>query len=162
MTGMILALGLALLAVRQRAAVLGVVAVQAAVLAGVAAADGLLPEATAVLALNAGGLPWLLWRLPPVPTRRPRLNQPAALAVGAALAVLATYQSLSLAAMLLGMLAAAVSRDRVTQVAGLLAMQTGIGFAALSLGDAERFAGIVPVIPGLAYVALVASAWRRP
>ena len=162
MSGAILGLGLALLAMRQRAAVLLVVAVQAAVLAGVAAGDGLLTEGAAILVLNACGLPWLLWRLPLVPARRPRLSQPMALAVATALAALAAYESLPLAVMLLGMLTAAVSRDRVTQVAGLLAMQTGIALAALGSGDAERIAGIVPVIPGLAYAALVASAWRRP
>lgn|GEM_PF-6754805 len=162
MSGLVLTLGLALLAMRQRAAVLAVVAAQAAVLSGIAASDGLFPEAGAILLLNACGLPWLLWRRPPVPARRPRLGQPATLAVAAGLAVLAMYESPPLAVMLLGMLAAAVSRDRVTQVAGLLAMQTGIALAALGLNEAERIAGIVPVIPALASAALAVSEWRRP
>lgn len=162
MSGLVLTLGLALLAMRQRAAVLAVVAAQAAVLSGIAAGAGLFPEAGAILLLNVCGLPWLLRRRPPVPARGPRLRQSAALIVGAGLAALAMYESLPLAVMLLGMLAAAVSRDRVTQVAGLLAMQTGIGLAALGLNEAERIAGIVPVIPALAYAALAASAWRHP
>ena len=162
---MILALSLALLVSGRTATVLALVAAQGAALSIMAAEQGFYPEMGLIVLVNAVGLPWLLFGLMPATLRRPRIALPLRLVAAAGLTMLAAPVSVPLAVMLLGILLAATSRDRVIQVVGLLAMQNGIALAglgqgALASGDFQRFASILPVIPALAGAALWSSRGR--
>ena len=162
---MILALSLALLVSGRTATVLALVAAQGAALSIMAGEQGFYPEMGLIGLVNVVGLPWLLFGLTPATPRRPRIALPLRLVAAAGLTMLAAPVSVPLAVMLLGILLAATSRDRVIQVVGLLAMQNGIALAGLgqgvlALGEFQGFASILPVIPALASAALWSSRGR--
>lgn len=157
--GLVLALSFVLLGARSSASALALAAAQAAVLTAYAIVRGFDLEAAGLL-LNAAGLPFLLYQVAPSRPRAPRIGFSARLCIGAVLALLAAPFSVSLAALLLGLLLSASSGDRVVQLAGLLAMQNGIAVAGLDLPEPERFAAILPVIPALACAALWAARER--
>lgn len=159
--GFILVLSFALLAVRRAGTGLVLAAGQAVVLAGAAALRGRYPEAAAILLLNGVALPGLLRSLRFAKPNRPRIGAAASLCAGAVLTLLAVPFGVKLAVLLLGILVAAASRDRVVQVLGLLAMQSGIALAGLDLPPPERLAAILPLIPALACAALWASRRQR-
>ncbi len=159
--GLMLVLSFALLAARRTGIALRLVAGQAAVLAGSAVLRGRYGEAAAILLLNGVSLPGLLHTLAVSKPGRPRIGVAAGLGAGAVLALLAGPFGVPLAVVLLGILLAAASRDRVVQVLGLLAMQSGIALAGLDLPAPQRLAAIMPVIPALACAAMWA-AQRRP
>lgn len=153
LAGLVLALSVALLVAPRPAVAAVLVAAQGAALAVAAAADGFYPDAAVLVSLNALALPWLLSGLAG-PSPRPRLSVIASLCAAGLLALLAAPLSPPLAVVLLGILLAWASRDRVIAVIGLLAMQNGIALAGLSLTQPERLAAVVPAIPALACAAL--------
>lgn len=159
-SGSLLALSLALLAVRHAATAVGLAAAQGAMLGVVAVGAGRYPEAGVLLAANAVVLPGLLWILPAPSPRPPRLGPTIRLAAGAVLALLTGALGLPLVLVALGILVAAVARDRTVQAAGLLAMQNGLALAGLSLPVAERIAALVPAVPVLVLGAVLASQRR--
>ena len=155
MSGLILALSFAMLAARQRSAMLGLAAAQASVLALTAVERGYYPEAAVLLLSNAAVLFWLHRTTHAVRPARPRIGAVWLLCVGGGLAGLAGPFGVPLAAVLQGMLFLAASRDRVLQVLALLAMQSGIALAGLDASATERMVAMVPIVPGLALAALV-------
>ena len=160
MSGLVLALTFAMLAARRRSTVLGLVAAQAATVAFAAAERGYWVEAAVLPMANAAAMFLLRDAADPAP---PRIGAVGLLGAGGALAALAVPFGVPLAAMLLGILLAAASRDRVVRVLALLAMQNGIALVGLDAGTVERLVALVPVVALFPRVRVHAAPlpWRR-
>ncbi|MEI7711309.1 MAG: hypothetical protein WCI94_07745 [Rhodospirillales bacterium] len=142
-SGLVLALSFAMLAARRRSIVLGLVAAQASTVAFAAAERGYWAEAAVLPIASAAAI--FLSRDAADPAL-PRIGAASLLGAGGALAALAVPFGVPLAAVLLGILLAAASRDRVVRVLAVLAMQNGIALAGLDAGVVERLVAFVPVV----------------